>query len=164
MAINLEELEFGAELEQDVDYVWQVTYVKPVRTKDGSKLRLSIGATVAEGPSTGQKAYFAGFEFLIQDDKRPAQQTGIWIQFLKDISKLTGIDPKELASMGVPTEEGENTELTQAVKNAAFLAPAVWQEPRDGYDGSWQLFVRRIKESIDADDIATPDFSALLSD
>lgn len=165
MAINLSDMTFDAELEPNTEYAFRITSVNVVANKSNpNKIRLNVGAAVAEGPAVGTQVYFAGFDFLIVDKDNPSKQQLLFKNFILSLAKLTGEDPKYLAGLGVPTEADEQTELTQFLENKCFLAEPQYQEARGGYDGRWQLTMRGVRGPIDEDDIEAPDFSALLED
>jgi hypothetical protein len=150
MPINLNDLEFGGELQKDTVYNLRVTYVRAVETKKHDKLRLSVGADVINGPCTGERVWFAGFDFKVIDYNE-VDAAPTLIKLLKDIAKITGKDPQKLKDLKAPGGEDEETSLMDALLGACFQATLTYNPPRGDYDASWQVSTRDVLGPIPDD-------------
>lgn len=156
MAIDLSKLEFGADFQKDQVYNFRVTFVQAKETKKKDKIRVSVGCEVINGPCTGNRVYFAAYDFVAHTTN-PADQMTTWIRFLNDCAKITGEDPQYLKTLkedgkgAIPTEDNEQTPLLARLLNSCFQATVTWNPPQGEYDGSWQLAVKNVKGPVPDD-------------
>lgn len=127
MAFNATDLK---DVQDGQTYTFVVTSAKVKATKSGY-IQLSLPLRVAEGEATGYTLFHSVFLVHPDDD---AETQGYMRRAVQDIGKILGYAPDIL-----PTEVGEETEVTQALPGAAFEATVKFSPGKNGYPDSFRL-------------------------
>lgn len=155
MAINLLDKEVMLDPIAGESYVWRVSNVFSVQSKNSGNVYLSVEAEIVEGPSAGFSARFPAYTFMLIDAENT--KTAMWIRrSVSLMAFIIGVSIKEIPD--IPNEEGEYTESMKMLLNSMFEAEAVWQEPRGEYEGSWAI--GNVQAHVDPEDVVQPDWAS----